>query len=42
MSNLNAIGLCAGLAGFAGIFWLVLGVSYFANCVLILRRAETE
>jgi len=31
--------LCAGLAGFSSAFWLILGISYFTNCVLILREA---
>jgi len=31
--------LCAGLAGFTSAFWLILGISYFTNCVLILREA---
>ncbi len=30
--------LSAGLAGFTSAFWLVLGISYFTNCVLILRE----
>jgi hypothetical protein len=31
--------LCAGLAGFSSAFWLILGISYFTNCALILREA---
>jgi hypothetical protein len=31
--------LSAGLAGFTSAFWLILGISYFTNCVLILREA---
>lgn len=31
--------LCAGLSGFSSAFWLILGISYFTNCVLILREA---
>jgi hypothetical protein len=31
--------LSAGLAGFTSAFWLILGISYFTNCVLSLREA---
>jgi len=31
--------LSAGLAGFSSAFWLILGISYFTNCVFILREA---
>lgn len=31
--------LSAGLAGFTSAFWLILGISYLTNCVLILREA---
>lgn len=31
--------LCAGLAAFTGLFWIILGASYFTNCVLLLREA---
>ena len=31
--------LCAGLAGFSSAFWLILGISCFTNCVLLLREA---
>lgn len=31
--------LSAGLAGFTSAFWLILGISYFTNCLLILREA---
>jgi len=32
--------LCAGLSAFSSAFWMILGISYFSNCVLILREAE--
>ena len=31
--------LSAGMAGFSSAFWLILGISYFTNCVFILREA---
>ncbi len=31
--------LSAGLAGFTSAFWLILGISYFTNCLLLLRDA---
>lgn len=34
--------LSAAGAGFACVFWFVLGISYFANCVSILREAGSD
>jgi hypothetical protein len=34
--------LSAAAAGFSSVFWFILGVSYFANCVSILRQAEAD
>jgi hypothetical protein len=33
--------LSAAAAGFSCAFWFVLGISYFANCVSILREARS-
>ena len=34
--------LAAAASGFSCVFWLILGISYFANCVSILRQAEAD
>jgi hypothetical protein len=34
--------LSAALAGFASMFWFILGISYFVNLVLILREAKNR
>ena len=34
--------LSAALAGFASMFWFILGTSYFVNLMLILREAENR
>jgi hypothetical protein len=34
--------LSAALAGFASMFWFILGISYFVNLALILREAQNR
>jgi hypothetical protein len=34
--------LSGAAAGFSCVFWLILGISYFVNLVLILREAKNR